>query len=72
MQIEKRTMNWMPKASAWEEAESRREKRRAYAASDRANWDNLAVSFSRVRDAQATGGAELAARRAATRLNIKA
>lgn len=40
MQIQKRTMNWLPRASLYDEAESARLKRRAQAQSDLATSAN--------------------------------
>lgn len=40
MQIQKRTMNWLPRASLYDEAESARLKRRAQAQSDLASSAN--------------------------------
>ncbi|WP_055045253.1 hypothetical protein [Devosia sp. A16] len=40
MQIQKRTMNWLPRASLYAEAEAARQKRRAQAQSDLANSAN--------------------------------
>jgi hypothetical protein len=42
MQIQKRTMNWLPRASLFNEAEAARLKRKAQAQSDIANSSNLA------------------------------
>ena len=42
MQIQKRTMNWLPRASLYDEAETARLKRKAQAQSDLANTANLA------------------------------
>jgi hypothetical protein len=42
MQIAKRTMNWLPRASLYSEAENARLKRKAYAQSDIEKGSNLA------------------------------
>jgi len=42
MQIQKRTMNWLPRPSLYEEAENARLKRKAYAQDDIAKGQTLA------------------------------
>ncbi len=45
MQIAKRSMNWLPRASLYQEAENARLKRKAYAQDDIAKSQNLAAGL---------------------------
>jgi hypothetical protein len=45
MQIQKRSMNWLPRASLFNEAEAARLKRKAQAQADIENSSNLASGF---------------------------
>jgi len=45
MQIQKRTMNWLPRASLFNEAEAARLKRKAYAQADIEKNANTAAGF---------------------------
>jgi hypothetical protein len=72
MKVQKRTMNWLPRASAWAEAQAQRSKRRSSIAQGIASTEALSSTLSGVREAQSSGLAEIAVRRAAARLNLKA
>jgi uncharacterized DUF497 family protein len=52
MKIEKRSMNWMPKLSAYEEAMKLVNKRRTMAAGHLSDGQSAAVAFSNVRSTQ--------------------
>jgi hypothetical protein len=71
MKIAKKTLNWLPRQNLWQEAQTRRAVLQKNAAADRAQWQNLAAGIAATRDNLVTGQAELAAKMAAKRLNIK-
>jgi hypothetical protein len=72
MQVEKRTMNWFPKESAWDRAEAQRAKRQANSQSYLANNEALASAFQTTRDDLTYGMAEITAKAAAARVSKKA
>ena len=72
MQIEKRTMNWLPRPGLWQEAQAQRAARRQQATAAIAERQGLASTFAAVRNNLATGQAEIAARAAGSRLSITA
>ena len=69
MQVEKRSMNWFPKASSWDIAEAQREKRKANSEAYIANNDAVASAMQTVRDDLVFGMAEITAKVAAARVS---
>jgi hypothetical protein len=69
MQVEKRSLNWLPKPSAWDLAQSQREKRKANSEAYIANNDSVASTFQGVRDNLTYGMAELTAKIASARVS---
>lgn len=72
MKIEKRTLNWFPKQSAWQEYQQKRAKRREIAERMSADRDLVSTSIAVARDNQIYGRAELAAKAAAARVSAEA
>ena len=72
MQIEKRSLNWLPKASAWDLAESQREKRKAVSQAYIDETISIASAFQSNRDDLSAGMAELTAKIAAARISKSA
>lgn len=60
MQIEKRTMNWLPRASLYDEAEAARLKRKANAQAYLSTQSSYAGAFSSLNTAAAGGAVDLA------------
>jgi hypothetical protein len=72
MQIEKRTLNWFPRASAWNTTEAQREKRKANHDAFLEQQSTTADAFQGTRDDLTYGLAELTAKMAAARISKKA
>jgi hypothetical protein len=72
MQVEKRSMNWFPRESAWDRAEAQREKRKANSETYLASNESLASAFQTTRDDLTYGMAEITAKVAAARVSKKA
>ena len=68
MQIEKRSFNWLPKASAWDLAKAQRAKRKANSDAFLNANDALSVTFASLRENYTMGMAEITARSAAARV----
>jgi len=69
MQIEKRTLNWFPKESAYDLAQAQREKRKAVSQAYIEETASLASSFATTRDDLVSGMAEIAAQVALARIS---
>lgn len=59
MRIEKRTMNWLPRASLYDEAETARLKRKAYAQDYLSQQSNNASVFSSLNTSAAGSAVDL-------------
>ena len=70
MRVEKRTMNWLPRPSAYDEARAQQEKRKAVNQDFISRQSAMADAFSAIRTDQAVGVGEIASRAAAGRLGI--
>jgi hypothetical protein len=71
MQIQKRTMNWLPRASMYAEAEAARVKRKAQAQSDIANASSINSSLISAGLSVAGDSVNLTLRIAANRIQTK-
>lgn len=69
MQVEKRTLNWLPKESSWDAAQAQRERRKAMHDEFLERQTSLANAFQTTRDDFAYGAAELAANAASARVS---
>jgi hypothetical protein len=69
MQVEKRSMNWLPRESAWDEAQARREKRKAINYAFIEQQSAIASAVQTVRDDLVFGMAEITAQVAAARVS---
>jgi hypothetical protein len=72
MQIQKRTMNWLPRPSLYEEAENARLKRKAYAKDDIAKSQTLASGLIGGATSNTGEQINLTLRIAATRIQTQA
>lgn len=70
MQIVKRTMNWLPRASAYDEAVARQKKSKELSEAFIATSSALAQSFDTMRNDEVAGMGEIISNIAAKRLNI--
>ena len=71
MRIEKKSMNWLPRPSAWNHQLELAAKRREQAQAFMADQQALSSSLSAVRESIFTGQAELAAKAALARVKAK-
>ena len=72
MQIEKRSLNWFPRESTYDLAQSQREKRRATSQAYIAEAASLASTFATARDNLSSGMAEISAKVATARITKSA
>ncbi len=71
MQIQKKSLNWMPRASQWQEARQQRAKRQEFAQGAIAQRQALTAQFASVQDNLAYGRSEIAAKTAAARIQAE-
>lgn len=71
MRIEKRTLNWFPRQSAYEVVRSQQLKRRLQANDFIERQNAIASTIAGIGNAATSAQGDLAARVAATRLNVK-
>ena len=71
MQIEKRSMNWLPRPSLYDEAVAARAKRREHAQQALADQQNVAGTFSSLYTSNSQGQVDIAIRVAHSRLLAK-
>ena len=71
MRIEKRTMNWLPRASLYDEAETARLKRKANAQAYMDSQSSYASAFSSLNTSAAGGAVDLAFQMAVARVKAK-
>jgi hypothetical protein len=68
MQIEKRTLNWLPRPSLYDEAVAARQKRRENAQQTMANQQNIANAFGSLFNSTTQGQVDIAIKIAHARL----
>jgi hypothetical protein len=68
MEIQKRTLNWLPRESAWDSAQAQREKRKANNDAFLEQQTAMASAFQTSRDDLVYGMAEITAKVAAARV----
>ncbi len=71
MEIEKRTMNWMPRQSQWNELQETRAKRKEMMESMAGASETLNAAFATTRDNLSMGMSEITAKVAAARVEAE-
>lgn len=72
MRIEKRSLNWMPRASAWDTAQAQRAKSKEANSTFLSQQSALASTFQSSRDNMTMGIAEISGKIAAARVQAEA
>ncbi|MEQ1900378.1 MAG: hypothetical protein ABL866_06560 [Devosia sp.] len=72
MYIQKRTMNWLPKASLFQQAEAARLKRKSMQDAFLSNQDSFATSFGNAQQSMIQGTNDLITKIALSRIQKKA
>lgn len=72
MKVEKRSLNWLPRQSVWNESRAQAEKRRAAHSTFLDQQSSAANAFQSTRDNLAMGAAENSGQAAAARVKAEA